>query len=584
MKKKMYIHSEMLHPSMQHLHLGHIRSHIYGDILRRYYVNNNYDVIFCNKYDVFGYLPDHWALVNNKNPLEYLMDNIKSINKDFDSINIKFTNKRNILTSDNKYVNYTQNIFRYLYKDGYIYKQRDFVIKCNKCNRILCNEEVSDNKCIWCNKKINYDFIDQYFIDINKLSKSLIFRNKNCFDDKTITMHNKMLKNNTCYKARINFNDKRSFIDVYLKNNYLTNVVKVPYSLRIINKLWDYMSDKKKKEVIECLRNNREYKEVKIDIDFNDIEVYLTFWSNDILTENCGKKIILNNLSKASYNQIPDWNITRIRNWGERIPLLNCQNCDYEQINDDDISGNIFNTSNKSKYICPKCGNYLVENNNVLSPWLSSSWDIYYPFLMNKRINYELSKEYKYANYNFTREAHITKHIFYTRFITKFLYNKHLIGFNEPVKYNCYVGNLSTKDGTMSRIRGNSVYINDLLKQYSSDAIRLGLISSAKYRLPIIFNESYIKGSTRLINRLLNLNININNKATFDYNDVIDKLNKYYQKNDFDKIYSIVQKITLILEKESIKKKTLIKLLKLMEPVIPETIRIISKKYNNLMV
>ena len=265
------------------------------------------------------------------------------------------------------------------------------------------------------------------------------------------------------------------------------------------------------------------------------------------------------------------------------MPLLICPNCDYECINNDDISHEVFIINNvKSEHKCPNCGSYLLKSTNVISPWLSSSWDIYYPFIINGKINYKLSKEYKYANYNFTREAHITKHLLYTRFITKFLYENNLVYCNEPIKNNCHVGNISSTSGTMSRIRGNSIYIVDLLKKYESDAIRLGIISGAKYALPIVFNESYIKGSSRIIKRLINVKFNICVDDEIDYNQIINDFNKCYKNLDFDKMFGIIQKIVNILEQKRISKKTLNKFLKLMMPIIPETVNEICKKCNNI--
>ncbi len=578
MKKRIIIHVEMLHPSMNHLHMGHIRNYIFGDILSRYYKNEGYGVSFINKYDVFGYIPEHWAIVNGKNPLRFLRENIKTINSDFNLMNIKFTNKKNILTSDKKYVNYTQSLFRKLYKKGYIIKQRDFVIKCNHCNRILCNEEINGNKCIWCNGNIDYEFMNQHFIDINKLTGKMIFNNNKYFDKKTIDIQNNMLKRKTCYKASIKMKNTDSFFDVYLSDNYLSNIIKVPYSIKLMNQLWDSINDKTRKKIISCLKTNRNYQEVKINN--GNIKIYLTFWNNEQLSTNIGDKIIKDNLKKSYYSNIPDWNIERMRIWGEKIPLLNCSSCDYECINEENISSDIYVSNNEAKYTCPNCGGNLVPSNNCISPWLSSSWDIYYPLLHNNRLNYKNSKEYKYADYNFTRIAHITKHILYTRFITKFLHENKELYYSEPVKNNCYIGNLSTSNGTMSRVRGNSILVIDLLKKYESDAIRLGIISGAKYSAPVVFNESYFKGSSRLINRFKETNIRITQDETNNYIELISNFKKSYLNLEFEKIFNLIQRIVIILEKEKINKKMLQKLLILMEPIIPTTINQLYNKYN----
>ena len=137
------------------LHLGHVRNYVLGDIIARYKRLNGYNVLYTTNFDAFGLPNQLEADKQSKNPEQYTKECISSIKQDLKGLGISYDWSRVNTTSEPKYYKWTQWLFLELYSAGLVYRKNTYINWCNKCNSVLANMEVEENKCNRCNSTID---------------------------------------------------------------------------------------------------------------------------------------------------------------------------------------------------------------------------------------------------------------------------------------------------------------------------------------------------------------------------------------------------------------------------------------------
>lgn len=79
-----------------------------------------------------------------------------------------------LITSDESYQVWTQWVFTQLYKKGLAYKKVWPVNYCGKCETVLANEQVKDEKCDRCGSVVEVKELDQWFFKITDYKHRLI--------------------------------------------------------------------------------------------------------------------------------------------------------------------------------------------------------------------------------------------------------------------------------------------------------------------------------------------------------------------------------------------------------------------------
>ncbi|MEK6860298.1 MAG: valine--tRNA ligase [Nanoarchaeota archaeon] len=152
-----------------------------------------------------------------------------------------------------------------------------------------------------------------------------------------------------------------------------------------------------------------------------------------------------------------DWNISRDRHFGVPIPVWECEKC-REIIIADEKELPVEPTSIKKK--CPKCKSDAVGEKKVLDTWMTSS--------ISPQLASSLVKNKVKIPFSLRPQAHdiIRTWLFYT--VVKSLYHE-----NEIPWENTSISGFVTMSGEkMSKSKGNVISPQEVMKNYSSDALR----------------------------------------------------------------------------------------------------------------
>ena len=235
----------------------------------------------------------------------------------------------------------------------------------------------------------------------------------------------------------------------------------------------------------------------------------------EILEEKgCGKKGV--------QYKMKDWAFNRQRYWGEPIPIVHCPQCGmvpvpYEELplrlppveNFEPGTDGESPLAKIDSFVhcnCPKCGGAARRETDTMPQWAGSSW--YFlrycdphndkEFASQEALQYWMPVDW----YNGGME-HVTRHMIYSRFWHKFLYDLDLVPTSEPYAKRTAQGLILGPDGEkMSKSRGNVVDPNDVVDVYGADVLRLYVLFMGDYEKAAPWSESSVKGCKRFIDRI----------------------------------------------------------------------------------
>ncbi|MBQ2889666.1 MAG: leucine--tRNA ligase, partial [Clostridia bacterium] len=238
----------------------------------------------------------------------------------------------------------------------------------------------------------------------------------------------------------------------------------------------------------------------------------------DILSEKgCGEKGI--------QYKMKDWAFNRQRYWGEPIPIVHCDKCGmvavpYEELPlrlppvdnfepGSDGESPLAKIESFVNCTCPKCGGKARRETDTMPQWAGSSW--YFlrycdpnndkEFASKEALSYWMNVDW----YNGGME-HVTRHMIYSRFWHKFLYDLGLVPTSEPYAKRTAQGLILGPDGEkMSKSKGNVVDPNDVVDVYGADVLRAYVLFMGDYEQAAPWNESSMKGCKRFLDRVWEL-------------------------------------------------------------------------------
>ena len=296
---------------------------------------------------------------------------------------------------------------------------------------------------------------------------------------------------------------------------------------------------------------------------FTDVETGVLINSgflNDLSVEDAKKKVIEylenNNIGTKKVNyKLRDWVFSRQRYWGEPIPMVYCDCCGWQPIDEKDLPLTLPEVEDfkpgengesplakQTEWInttCPKCGKPAKRETDTMPQWAGSSW--YFLRYMDPHNNDALaSKEaLDYWSpidwYNGGME-HTTLHLLYSRFWHKFLYDIGVVPTKEPyAKRTSHGMILGTNGEKMSKSKGNVINPDDIVNEFGADTFRVYEMFMGPFDQTAAWSMESIRGCGKFLDRVWNLQ-----------NMLID--GNSYSKETEKMMHKAIKKVTLDIE------------------------------------
>ncbi len=228
---------------------------------------------------------------------------------------------------------------------------------------------------------------------------------------------------------------------------------------------------------------------------------------------------------KGLQYKMKDWAFNRQRYWGEPIPIVHCEKCGMVGVPYEELPLRLPNMENFApgeggesplakidSYVnckCPKCGGDAKRETDTMPQWAGSSWyflryiDAHNDsvFADPDKLKYWLPVDW----YNGGME-HVTRHMIYSRFWHRFLYDIGEVPVDEPYAKRTAQGLILGPDGDkMSKSKGNVVDPNDVVDEYGADVLRVYILFMGDYASATPWSDNSVKGCKRFIERVAGL-------------------------------------------------------------------------------
>ena len=343
--------------------------------------------------------------------------------------------------------------------------------------------------------------------------------------------------------------------------------------------------------------------EVNLDKEaFTDIQTGIMVNSgflNSLTVEDAKEKIIayiIENkigMQKTNYH-MKDWAFARQRYWGEPIPIVKCDKCGLVPMDEKDLplelpdleefipgedgKAPLAKVDSFVNTTCPKCGGHATRETDTMPQWAGSSW--YFLRYIDPKNNNEFadSKKLKYwlpvDCYNGGME-HVTRHLIYSRFWHRFLYDIGLVPTKEPYSKRTTQGLILGPDGDkMSKSKGNVINPDDIVKEYGADTLRTYILFIADYKDSAPWNENGVKGCKKFLDRVTRIEEFAtdeditNDEIEKELNKTIKKVSEDYEEQKYNTaIAAMMTYVNLLYKQEKVSKKYIAPFLQILNPI-----------------
>ena len=303
--------------------------------------------------------------------------------------------------------------------------------------------------------------------------------------------------------------------------------------------------------------------------------------------------------------KMKDWAFNRQRYWGEPIPLIHCPKCGvvavpYEELPlelpevedfrpGSDGKSPLAHIESFVKCTCPKCGGAAERETDTMPQWAGSSW--YFlrycdphndnAFADPEELNYWMPVDW----YNGGME-HVTRHLLYSRFWHRFLYDIGVVNTPEPYMKRTAQGMILGTDGEkMSKSRGNVINPDDVVDELGADAFRLYEMFMGAFDQAIPWQTDGARGCRRFLERVWKLmdimttDEGVSKDMAFDVHTCIKKVSEDYERMKFNTaIAAMMTLVNQMYAKGHVTRGEVKILIQLLNPVAPH----ITEEMNEL--
>ncbi len=579
---KFYLLVEFPYPSGDGLHVGHCRSYVALDILARKKRMAGFNVLFPMGWDAFGLPTENYAIKTGIHPAIATKQNSETFKRQQKMIGLSFDWSREINTSDPEYYKWTQWIFIHLFKNSLAYKEKMPINWCPACKIGLANEEAVGGKCERCGAEVEKKEKEQWMLKITDYAERLI----NDLDFVDYPERIKISQKEWIGKsegAEIIFKIHESDLKIlvfttrpdtlygcaYLAlspENHL--IEKLKDKITNYSQVQEYIKDLKKSVFVSTAggagadKSGIELKGIKATNPANNQKIPIFVASYVLARYGTGAIMAVPGHDKRDFDfakkynlpiinkeldggiidwlerrglgarkinyKLRDWIFSRQRYWGEPIPLVFCEKCNWQPVSENDLpvelpdikdykptdagESPLAKVKNWVETKCPKCEGEARRETDVMPNWAGSNW--YCLRYIDARNNKKLADGKKLERwmpvdwYNGGME-HTTLHLLYSRFIYKFLWDIGAVPKSlgpEPYKKRTSHGMVLGEGGIkMSKSKGNVINPEEVIKEYGADTLRVYEMFMGPFEQSISWDTKGVKGARRFLQKVWQL-------------------------------------------------------------------------------
>ena len=310
---------------------------------------------------------------------------------------------------------------------------------------------------------------------------------------------------------------------------------------------------------------------------------------------------------KVNNYKMRDWIFSRQRFWGEPIPMIYCEKCGWQPMDEKDLplllpdiaeyeptedgQSPLAKIEDWVNCKCPKCGGDAKRETDTMPNWAGSSW--YFLRFMDPHNDHEFAsmdamKYWQRVDWYNGGMEHTARHLLYARFWVQFLYNIGLVPNKEMIWTRISHGMiLGDNNEKMSKSRGNVVNPDDMVKAYGADALRVYEMFIGDYEKDAAWNENGLKGCKRFIDKIYRMKdkVNDSNEYTESLEILINKTIKKVTEDIDTMNYNTAVSALMILANaydklDSISRKDYRALLVLLNPIAPHVTEELNEMLN----
>ncbi len=304
-----------------------------------------------------------------------------------------------------------------------------------------------------------------------------------------------------------------------------------------------------------------------------------------------------NNIGKRKTNFfMKDWAFARQRYWGEPVPIIKCEKCGLVPLKEEDLPLTLPEVDNFIpgedgesplakidswvNTTCPHCGGAAKRETDTMPQWAGSSW--YFLRYIDPRNDECLADPEKLKYwlpvdwYNGGME-HVTRHLIYSRFWHRFLYDIGVVPTREPYAKRTAQGLILGPDGEkMSKSRGNVVNPDDIIREYGADTLRTYVLFIGEYSQAAPWSENGVKGVKKFLDRVMRIESMTTEEDTNskildrELNFVIKKVTSDIEEMKYNTgIAAMMSYVNVLYKEEKVNKKYIKPLLQILNPIAP---------------
>jgi leucyl-tRNA synthetase len=560
--QKMYILPMFPYPSGA-LHPGHIRNYTISDVLARFYRAQGCDVLHAIGWDAFGLPAENAAIEYKVAPKDWTISNIQNMKRQLKEFDFAFDWDREVSTADWSYYKHTQQIFIELKNRGLV-ERREAEVNWDPIERtVLANEQVVDGRGWRSGAIVEKRKMPHWFFKISSMAEELESGLDDLdWPEHVKTMQREWIKISRGLHIRFVTQDGLhsllafttrpetiygcQFCVMALDHPWLSALglkfeSEADTGIRLVHPITgqtlplyvsDYvLADHGTGLVFGCPGHDDRDRALAERFGIPEIQVIdggVMINSRDLdgLVTDAARALITKQAvaegwgAPKTYTRLRDWCISRQRYWGCPIPIVYCESCGPVCIAGGvELPERI--TEEWCLTQCPKCGRPARRETDTMDTFVDSSW--YFlrfcdPGCTDRPINPQYAAQWMPVSIYIGGIEHAILHLLYARFVSRAL------GYGEPFRclftqgmvlhatYKDTNGNWcppSDDPGLivgpaekMSKSKKNTVSLDSMRAKYSSDAIRMFVLSDAPPEKDVLWTEDGLYGCWKFINKL----------------------------------------------------------------------------------